>query len=263
MTKPVTVQTIADYLNVLAPLELAENWDHPGLLVGDPDQTVNRALISLDADLSAIEAAQAHQADVMICHHPLIFNPLASIRTDRPVELQCIRLVQSNISLIAAHTNLDAAEGGTADCLARNLLKGFEISGALQPCAIYGRLAETTEPALLSVWRRHTAERLGSSGCRLNTGLDRLIRRIVFWPGAFSEDAIEAVVRAPADLVICGEIKHHVTLALADWGIAVMDVGHDVSERPVLQPLAETLRQVWPQISFAVHEGIAYNGVAY
>ncbi|MDD3867311.1 MAG: Nif3-like dinuclear metal center hexameric protein [Clostridia bacterium] len=263
MTKPVTVQTIADYLNVLAPADLAEPWDHTGLLIGSPDQPVRRVLVSLDADLSAINAAVQHQAELMICHHPLIFSPLSSLRIDRPNELQCVRLIQEKISLIAAHTNLDAAEGGTADCLAAYLLQGHEISVALQPCAVYGRLADISEPVLLSDWRREVAVRLGSSGCRLNTGHDRLIRRVVFWPGAFSEDAIEPVVQARADLVICGEVKHHVNLALADFGVALMDVGHDVSERPVLRPLADTLQQVWPQISFAVHDGIAYNGIAY
>ena len=96
-----------------APLELAESWDNPGLLV-DCGREVSRVLVTLDITPEVVEEAAAGGCELIVSHHPVIFSPLKKL-TPRDVSFQ---LVQKGISAICMHTNLDAAEGGVNEILA-------------------------------------------------------------------------------------------------------------------------------------------------
>ena len=93
-----------------APLELAESWDNPGLLV-DCGREVSRVLVTLDITSEVVEDAAAGGYELIVSHHPVIFSPLKKL-IPRDVSFQ---LVQKGISAICMHTNLDAAEGGVND----------------------------------------------------------------------------------------------------------------------------------------------------
>lgn len=102
----------------LAPIALAESWDNSGLLTGDPSTKVERVLVALDATSEVIEEAICLKAQMIITHHPLLFRPIKNITTETPLGNKLIRLIQNGISVYAAHTNLDIAQGGTNDILA-------------------------------------------------------------------------------------------------------------------------------------------------
>lgn len=256
----IMVSQVLDVLNELAPPELAAEWDKIGLQAGNPDQPVKKALLTLDVHESVIQNAIVADCQLIICHHPLIFVPLDSIRTDVPEQRLVMNLISQKISLIAAHTNLDAAPGGVADCLADALHLGVQKR---QVIARYGRLNDLAEPEMLSRMLSRVRWQLGSSGCRINTDQDRLISRLAVFPGSFSEDWLAELVDCGVGALICGEIKHHQGLMLAARGIAAIDAGHDVTERVVLTPLAEKLAARLPQISFAVSSGMDYNKMAF
>ena len=116
--KKTTVQTICDAMNRIAPKYLAEEWDNPGLLVGDPHQAVNKILICLDLSEEMIQEAIDIKAQMIVTHHPMIFKPVKSIRTDLPLGRKISSLIKNDIACFAAHTNLDSAEGGVNDVLA-------------------------------------------------------------------------------------------------------------------------------------------------
>lgn len=63
-------------LEKLAPPEYAESWDNPGLLVGSADREVHKVYIALDADGGAVEKAVQCGCDMILTHHPLLFQPL-------------------------------------------------------------------------------------------------------------------------------------------------------------------------------------------
>jgi dinuclear metal center YbgI/SA1388 family protein len=260
MNGSVTVNQVLQVLDELAPPLLAKEWDKIGLQVGNPDQLVYRALLALDVTPAVIASAAAADCQLIISHHPLIFNPLTTIRTDDPEQHLIDNLIRLRISLIVAHTNLDAAAGGVADCLLDALQdKGRER----RTIAGFGRLQDLAQPELFSRLRERVRWQLGSSGCRINTDQDRMVSRLAVFPGSFAEEAIPELVDTGVGAVICGEIKHHLGLMLAARGIAVIDAGHDVTERVVLNPLAENLTGRLPQISFAVDGGLDYNKMAF
>ena len=108
-----TVQQLYEAMQRIAPLELAESWDNPGLLV-DCGGEVTRVLVTLDITPDVVEEAAAKGCGLIVAHHPVIFSPLKRLEP-RDVPFQ---LVQNGISAICMHTNLDAAEGGVNEVLA-------------------------------------------------------------------------------------------------------------------------------------------------
>lgn len=99
---------------------MAFPWDRIGLQIGDRGARVERAAISLDSSPAAAAEAAESGCDLLLSHHPLIWNPLESIGGDHPGPTLCT-LIQSGIAFIAAHTNWDAADGGVNDTLAQRL----------------------------------------------------------------------------------------------------------------------------------------------
>ena len=108
------VKDFYGYLNSIAPFETQEDWDNSGMLVGDMDAEVKKVAVVLDITHEEIKKAKAIGADLIISHHPVIFNPIKSVtRGSVPYEL-----VASSINALCCHTPLDIADGGTNDSLA-------------------------------------------------------------------------------------------------------------------------------------------------
>lgn len=107
-------------LDEIAPFSLAEKWDNVGVMVGAADDEIRSVLVALDATPTVVEEAARKGANLIVTHHPLIFNKLAAVPADSPV----YRLIRAGIGVISAHTNLDIASGGVNDVLAARLQLG-------------------------------------------------------------------------------------------------------------------------------------------
>lgn len=114
----VKLQTLMQIIETIAPKSLAEEWDNVGLIIGSPSKEINRILITLDIDNNVVAEAINTSCDLIITHHPTIFKPLKAIREDLPSGKIITDLIRHDISVYAAHTNLDAATGGVNDVLA-------------------------------------------------------------------------------------------------------------------------------------------------
>lgn len=104
---------IADIIERYAPLSLALDFDNVGLLIGDRNKDVSRVLLTLDIDEEVARNAFEIGAELIISHHPIMFNPIKKITADTPEGRCLLYLIKNNISVYSAHTNLDAASGGT------------------------------------------------------------------------------------------------------------------------------------------------------
>jgi dinuclear metal center YbgI/SA1388 family protein len=111
----VLVADLQRLLDHLAPIHLAQPGDNSGLLVGDQRAPVRRILAALELTGPVLEEAVAGGYDTVLTHHPLLFSPVHSLVESRPREALLRRLVAEHVTLIACHTNLDAAPGGLAD----------------------------------------------------------------------------------------------------------------------------------------------------
>ena len=110
------VRDIYNAIDAFAPFKYAQGWDNSGVLIGNMDAEVSTAVITLDITDDVIETAEKSNANLIISHHPIIFDSLRSISSGDIV----YKLISKGISVISAHTNLDASSLGP-DAIASKL----------------------------------------------------------------------------------------------------------------------------------------------
>ncbi|AVQ99391.1 Nif3-like dinuclear metal center hexameric protein [Oceanobacillus iheyensis] len=122
MTKTkITNKNIFAAMERLAPKSLAYDWDNVGLQVGSFSTPVKKIMVTLDVLEEVVDEAIAKNVSLIIAHHPLLFKPVKQLSTDTPQGRVLHKLLQHNITVYAAHTNLDIAEGGVNDVLCEKL----------------------------------------------------------------------------------------------------------------------------------------------
>ncbi len=121
MASSPTINGITDALEAWAPPGSAQEYDNVGLQVGDASRSVDTGLLALDATPQVLEEAQRTGADLIVTHHPLLFQPLDGVTADGYVSTLALRLAEAEVALYSIHTNLDAAPGGVSFALADRL----------------------------------------------------------------------------------------------------------------------------------------------
>lgn len=112
-----TVSEMERIVGIIAPYELAEEWDNVGLLFGRSEAEVTRVLVALDLTQAVLDEARALGAQLIVAHHPILFHARKHV-TDRDREGRLmLDMARADVALIAAHTNLDSAPGGVNDVL--------------------------------------------------------------------------------------------------------------------------------------------------
>ena len=234
----------------MAPLELAESWDNPGLLV-DCGGEVSRVLVALDVTAETLAEAEQNGCQLIVTHHPVIFHPLKKLS---PADLP-FQLVQKGISAICMHTNLDAAEGGVNEVLAGIFgMKNWEpFAGG---CGRVGEVEPITVPELA---RKARVE----LGARCNTPLDgpevpvkyadtgKPVRRLAVISGA-GGGLFEEALAMEADCLLTGEADHHDALDAKRLGLSIVAASHYATEFPVAAAVAQKLRAAFPAVEVLV-----------
>ncbi len=117
------------------PKHLAMDWDNIGLQLGDKNKEIKSILTALEITSDVIQEAKEKKVDLIIAHHPLIFNPIKDLNYNDPQNKKIIDLISSDIAVYVAHTNIDIAYGGLNDWLCEVLqiqkVKLFEKTSSL------------------------------------------------------------------------------------------------------------------------------------
>lgn len=227
------VKDFYGYLNSIAPFETQEDWDNSGMLVGDMNAEVKKAAVVLDITHEEIKKAKAIGADLIISHHPVIFNPIKSVtKGSVPYEL-----VASSINALCCHTPLDIADGGTNDSLAK--LLGIEVTRADDPILRLGTVEPTTAQELAG----KIANTLNTKVRYADAG--KTIKKIAICTGAGCS-LIEAA--GEIDAFITGDASHHNFLDCVQAGITLIAAGHYETEIIVVPVLVKKLQAQFPDI---------------
>ena len=104
-----------------APLHLAYDWDRVGLQVGAANQAVKKVMITLDVLESVVDEAIDNDVELIIAHHPLLFKPIEQLDVTTPKGKVLQKLIKHDITVYAAHTNLDITNDGVNDILCDQL----------------------------------------------------------------------------------------------------------------------------------------------
>ncbi|AKJ65445.1 Nif3-like dinuclear metal center hexameric protein [Kiritimatiella glycovorans] len=240
------LQSFIETMERLAPPELAEPWDHTGLLLRPlSPRDVSTVLLTIDLTREVAEEAVAKEAQAVVSYHPVLFGGTHRLDARDPQLAAVMTLVKHEVALYSPHTALDAVRGGTNDWLAGGIGKG--AAEVLRPSAAdpdhgMGRRIELesgTRPGDLAARLR---DFLGIDAVHIaSPSANPLCRTAAICVGA----GADVLLDADADVLITGEMKHHDLLAATGRGKAVLLCGHTETERGYLKVLARKLRRAF------------------
>lgn len=239
-----TVNEILAFLDTVAPAASKMDWDNVGLLCGSRKREVSKILVALDPFEDAAEEAVEIGADLIVTHHPLIFQPVKNVTDDTSIGRVILTLAKHDISAINAHTNLDVAEGGVNDVLAQVLgLQNVEVvpGGLLRIGDVNAQPVES--------FLAHVKNTLGCPGLRYVGSGE--VHRVAVGGGACGSELMDAV-DAGCDTFVTSDIKYNTFWDAHDLGINLIDAGHFYTENPVCKILADKLSAAFPQISVEI-----------
>ena len=229
----ITVNDVLNFLDSKFPFKDACDFDNVGLLVGDEKSPVKKILVCLDADVSAVNKAINIGANLIVAHHPVIFDAVKRITGDSIL----VPLIKNDIAVISIHTNFDVGIGGVNDILCSLLplknVKKFEAAdGYLLNCA-----QTDISDALLLADEIKKALRFP---VRYVAG--RPIKNLLVCSGS-GGDFIGDVINGGFDALITADVKHNQFIKALNNNVSLFDAGHYATENVCVKPLAEMLKK--------------------
>ena len=250
-----TVNDILKYLETIAPRNMKMDWDNVGLLCGSKSTPVTKILVALDPFEQVVQEAADWGAELMITHHPLIFQPTKSVTDATSIGRSIMTLCRHGISAINAHTNLDQAPGGVNDVLARTL--GLQDIQVINACGVdedgnqWGllRSGEVSEQSL-DAFLGTVKEKLGCAGLRYVDG-GKPVRKVAVGGGSCASGMLEAL-DAGCDTFVTADIKYNQFWDAHDLGLNLIDAGHFDTENPMVAVLAQKLQAAFPDVEVKI-----------
>ncbi len=229
---------IVKLIESTAPPELQEEWDNSGIQI-DCGNDISLVVTALDATDEVVDEAVCMGADLIITHHPLIFDPLKKLSVGEPVASRIISLVRAGISVYSSHTCFDRAPNGL------NRLFGTMI-GALniQNVNDYCRKGILPQPMSLMKLAEHVAESIGAEADIIRTvGSPESVFSEVYWCTGAGADFIDDVAEDAGLCYITGDVKYHDARRAQELGIALIDAGHFATEHIFSEAVCVFLRE--------------------
>lgn len=245
----IKVSDIFEFINSIAPFDTQAAWDNSGLLIGNKDMTVTKVAVCLDVTDDTVSQAIDFGADLIVSHHPVIWDPLKSIDFNTPVG----KAMRNGLSIISAHTNWDLAQGGVNDVLA-TLLGLADIK----------RLSEEGEEAMLRVGKLKSpvsAEEFAEvAAAALGTVVrvanpNKLIQTVAVC-GGVGASFISALPAYEVDALVTGDAKHNDYLDAVALDIALLAAGHYETETVSMPVLTELLKKEFETLDYKYIESI-------
>lgn len=226
---------VMDLIEEVYPLSAACEWDNSGLQAGRLERSVSRIFVALDATPDIIDQAVAKKADMLITHHPLLFSPLSSVTDDHYIGKRVIRLIQSDISCYAMHTNYDSCR--MADLACERI--GLENTSSFNDEGI-GRAGTFSKPLSLEALCDRVRTAFSLPQVVVYGNAPQKITRAAVVPGS-GKSLVDEAAACGAEVLLTGDIGHHDGIDAAAKGIAVIDAGHYGLEHIFIEDMASFL----------------------
>lgn len=248
---------IIEKLNELSDPRYAEEWDNVGLLVGDPENEINKVYIAVDATDEVVDAAVNSGADMLITHHPLIFRGIKKVTSDDFIGRRIMKIIKNDICYFAMHTNFDVM--GMADEAADMI--GISKSTVLQITYEdeishegFGRVGDMSVPMNLNDTCEFIKSRFNLEGVKVYGNTGNIIRRAAIMPGSGHSSVngvstIDAALTNGADVLITGDIDHHDGIDAVAKGLDIIDAGHFGIEKIFIPYMKEYIERNIPDVA--------------
>lgn len=233
---------------------LAESWDHVGLQLGNPERPVKRVMTALDCRPEVVQEAIEKDVDFIFNHHPAMFHAVKTLDVRDPQIAMYQTLLEHGITVYAAHTNLDNANGGMNDWLAAQLeltnVEPLQITG-IDPISGrdygMGRLGDLLQPMSPAAFGQWCLEKFQLNGARLIVNpadQKQLIKRVAILGGS-GQDFWQLAKKRGADAYVTGDVSYHFAHDMIASHLTVVDAGHHIEV--VCQDQLASLLKKWRQ----------------
>ncbi len=241
------VKEIIEFIDKIAPFKYGESFDNNGLIIGRINGTVSKTLVTIDVTSDVVSKAISDNVDLIISHHPYIFEPVKKI-TDNII----LELIKNDIAYISAHTNYD--NGRLRDLFSRKLLvhdvkKIHEGDNG----GFFGGIGQLENEISINDYIKLIKENFDIPYVKLIGKQKKKIKTVAFGSGSTSY-YIDEILNLDCDVYITGEVKYHDELTYSNNNCAVISLGHYESEKIFSKDLKELLKTKFNKI-----EIIAYN----
>lgn len=243
----------------IAPPELAPQWDNSGVQVYTGKENIQRILVCLEINGDIIEEAKKRSVDLIVSHHPLIFQGLKSINpygySSLSVEVHRVgeqmtskyvmELIKADISAYSAHISFDRAPDGNNAYLSELLgLEDVYVPGSAE-AEVTGLIGSWKEEKILEEVLKQLAEIPGVSLAEMRVvgNPKRPVNKVALCTGA-GGDLLGYAISQGCDLFITGDVRFHEAQLAAGAGIALVDAGHFGTEKLFEGNFADQLREV-------------------
>lgn len=252
---------ITHYLENLYPANLASNFDFGkiGLQFGSKEKDIKKVMIALDGTTDVIDEAVKNKVDLLITHHPFMFNPLLNLDYDSPFGKKLAKVIENKLNIYSMHTNFDTAIGGMNDVLANNLgLINIHPHKDEVDSSCFIRIGNT-EQVTLGEFAKIVMVNLNEPTCKIIGDKDKIISKVGIVGGSGASELMLAI-RHKCDCLVTGEIKHNQMLDAIEYDIALIEVSHSV-ERLFKETLKNNLKENFPELEVILSENdnIPYN----
>lgn len=238
-----TVKEICLFLDRFAPLELAEDWDNVGLLLGDDAVRVAQALTCLTLTEDVADEAISLDSQLIVTHHPILFRKTRRITSATVEGRVLLKLAANGVAVYSPHTGYDSALRGINQQLAEKLsLENIEPIRPLETDAASGsgRCGNVSKELSLGDFVGHVKTSLGLDKLQFVSGDGRPIKRVGVACGSAAEFLHDATAKG-CDVLVTGEARFHALLEARATGVAMVLLGHFASERHAMEHMAEVL----------------------
>lgn len=250
------INEVLKTLDNYAPLKLSDElikqiggYDNVGI-IADVEGDITGIVFTLDLTDESIDKAKEIGANLIVTHHPAIYDPLLKLDY---VKSPILRAVNEKIGVISMHLNLDCAVKGIDYYLAKGLgAKKQKIIYQVDKNCGYGRVYETST-TLSEIKERYEREFL-TSKVMVFGDFDREIKKVASYCGAGLDDTAISTI-TDVDLYVSADIKHHIILSALKRGKCVMQVTHYSSEMYGFREFYKAVKDNFCGINTCIIEG--------
>ena len=230
----VKAKKIIDLIELIAPENLQAEWDNSGLQIGDIKNEIHGILLCIDITDKAVDFAMKNNLNLILSHHPLFFSEIKSIDFSTYKGNLIKKIIDNDLFIYSAHTNLDASEIGVNSELAKRLeledVKRFSDYFEEEEIGVMGNFSEETLDNLV---KKLTKEITKKNFVKVYGRPKEKIEKVAIIGGSGSF-GINFAKSIGADVLITGDIKHHDGQMAYEKDLILIDIGHFYSELPVL-----------------------------
>ena len=236
------IRELLDKLCDKYPLSLQEEWDNSGLQIGNIENELKNILISLDLEDEGVDYAIENDCNLIITHHPYLFNGTKSIDFTDKFYDRLEKVIKNDITVFALHTNLDIAEDGLNDNLCE-ILKIKDVKVLEQDKIIglgrYGFVEETSAKD----FAKSVKETLKANELVCYGDTDKKISKVALCGGA-GQSLLDDALAHNCDLMITGDVSYHMGMDYANRGLFIIDAGHFASENHIIYKLKDVISKM-------------------